>query len=192
MQFPINSSKLDIAGVTVTYVQSLQVRFRSLTAETEHSWRERLPFYHPSIRLNIFSLSARLYEETSNSQYLSVASLSADFIINQLYNGVIIQDGMNLGDCQTSLGPYTYSSGLTIDGLSSLTAFNSSYASVYVSYIYVSYHSLFTNDVIFTQVFGTYLWVNTIPRVDKLLYWCHIWKYELFLLMTALFRAMTD
>ena len=50
VQFPINPSKLDIAGVTVTYVQWLQVRFRSLTAEIEHSWRERSSFYHPSIR----------------------------------------------------------------------------------------------------------------------------------------------
>ncbi|KAI0737492.1 hypothetical protein BC629DRAFT_1568001 [Irpex lacteus] len=73
-------------------------------------------------------LSAHLYEETSNSSYLDTAVLSADFIKNQLYNGVIIQDGINLGTCTVGLGPFTYDSGLTIDGLSALAASNSSYA----------------------------------------------------------------
>ncbi|KAI0743229.1 hypothetical protein BC629DRAFT_1599715 [Irpex lacteus] len=74
------------------------------------------------------ALSAHLYEETSNSSYLDTATLSADFIKNQLYNGVIIQDGINLGTCTVGLGPFTYDSGLTIDGLSALAASNSSYA----------------------------------------------------------------
>ncbi|KAI0770847.1 hypothetical protein BC629DRAFT_779596 [Irpex lacteus] len=74
------------------------------------------------------ALSAHLHEETSDPQYLSTAQLSADFIKNHLYNGVIIEDGIDLATCVTSNAPFTYDSGLTIDGLSAIAASNSSYA----------------------------------------------------------------
>ncbi|KAI0085366.1 hypothetical protein BDY19DRAFT_1021666 [Irpex rosettiformis] len=66
------------------------------------------------------SLSAHLYEQTSTSQYLSAASLSAAFISNHLYNGTIILDEIDLETCNTSTELVTYNSGFTIEGLSIL------------------------------------------------------------------------
>ncbi|KAI0810854.1 glycosyl hydrolase family 76-domain-containing protein [Irpex lacteus] len=73
------------------------------------------------------ALSAQLYEQTSNATYLSTAILSADFVLNQLYNGVLILDNMDLGTCTKSSLIFTYNSGFTIDGLSSLASANNSY-----------------------------------------------------------------
>ncbi|KAI0083239.1 hypothetical protein BDY19DRAFT_998712 [Irpex rosettiformis] len=66
------------------------------------------------------ALSAHLYEQTSTPQYLAAAILSVTFIANNLYNGVIILDSINLGTCQTTDAFVTYNSGFTIDGLSIL------------------------------------------------------------------------
>ncbi|KAI0090060.1 hypothetical protein BDY19DRAFT_748273 [Irpex rosettiformis] len=77
------------------------------------------------------ALSAHLYAQTLIPQYLSAATLSADFIINHLYDGKIILDGMDAGSCSLSSTLVSYNSGFTIDGLSVLApaSGNSSYSS---------------------------------------------------------------
>lgn len=55
-----------------------------------------------------------------STQYLSAATLSADFLANQLYDNAIILDTINLGTCATTSVLETYNSGFTIDGLSIL------------------------------------------------------------------------
>lgn len=68
--------------------------------------------------LTITRLSAYLYEATNQQQYYNAATLSAQFIKSQLYNGTIILDTVNVADC--SLKPFvlTYNSGFFIEGLS--------------------------------------------------------------------------
>ncbi|KZV63103.1 hypothetical protein PENSPDRAFT_222782 [Peniophora sp. CONT] len=44
-------------------------------------------------------LSAYLFEKTHNVTYQSVAQLSLDFIINHLWNGTIVLDGIYLDSC---------------------------------------------------------------------------------------------
>ena len=82
------------------------------------------------------SLSAHLYEQTSTSQYLSAANLSATFIVNHLYKAGIIMDQINLVNCELPQLFFTYNSGYTIEGVSVLVdiapEMSSEYASLYV------------------------------------------------------------
>ena len=92
----------------------------------EHSWRESaiysVHFHAPLTKRYYTRLSAHLYQQTNQPQYLSNATLSANFIINHLYSGDngIILDSINLRGCQLSGNGTTADAGLTIDGLSVL------------------------------------------------------------------------
>ena len=97
-----------------------------ITIPLERSWRESaiypVRFHAPLTKHYYTRLSAHLYQHTNQPQYLSNATLSANFIINNLYsgdNGTIL-DSINLSDCQLSGSGTTADAGLTIDGLSVL------------------------------------------------------------------------
>lgn len=96
------------------------------------SWRKRHTHLCQIKISNRRSLSAHLYEQTFDEEYLSAAVLSATFISDQLYNGVVILDTIDLGTCTRSMLLKTYNSGLTIDGLSVLAGLNRSYIPLYV------------------------------------------------------------
>lgn len=59
-----------------------------------------------------------LFEATSTQEYYDVASLSAQFIKSQLYNGTIIYGAIRLSNCLAITNAITYNSGLFIEGLS--------------------------------------------------------------------------
>ena len=77
-------------------------------------------------------LSARLYEATGDEKYHDAAELSAQFIKNHLYNGVIILDTLVLSDCSLQTGALTYNSGFTIEGISALATKNDSWTGLCV------------------------------------------------------------
>ena len=79
------------------------------------------------------SLSARLYNQTSDAQYLSTALLTLNFIMNHLYTGSVILDNINVASCNQSNVLVTQNSGWVIDGLTTLVAFNDSYLPLWVS-----------------------------------------------------------
>lgn len=83
-------------------------------------------------KLTSISLSARLYEHTSETRYLSTAILSAEFIKNHLYDGLIILDAISLSTCARIGVGGIRSSGYAVDGFSSLAVVNGSYAPLYV------------------------------------------------------------
>lgn len=83
--------------------------------------------------IHFTSLSAHLYEATSNPQYLNATEMSANFIATQLYNGVVILDTITVTNCLTTTDVVTYNSGFTIEGLSILSAKNSTYTTLWVS-----------------------------------------------------------
>ncbi|KAI0341353.1 hypothetical protein BDW22DRAFT_1444251 [Trametopsis cervina] len=93
------------------------------------------------------ALSAHLYEATSNPQYLNATEMSANFIATQLYNGVVILDTITVTNCLTTTDVVTYNSGFTIEGLSILSAKNSTYTT-------------FLNDLIATAIPNT-AWTNS-------------------------------
>lgn len=68
-----------------------------------------------------------MYEITDDPKYQEAAELSAAFIQNHLYNGLIIIDSISLATCSTQTDIITYNSGFTIDGLSVLATKNSSW-----------------------------------------------------------------
>jgi hypothetical protein len=74
-----------------------------------------------------FSLSARLFEVTGDPKYQQAAELSAEFVKNHLYNGIIIQDTISLIDCNIITLPISYNSGFAIDGYAVLASTNSSW-----------------------------------------------------------------
>ncbi|KAI0789009.1 hypothetical protein BC629DRAFT_472632 [Irpex lacteus] len=84
----------------------------SVNAETVGTW---------------MSLSARLYEETKDTKYQEAAELSAEFIQNHLYNGIIIEDTISLADCNLINLSITYNSGFPLDGYAVLASTNSSW-----------------------------------------------------------------
>ncbi|KAI0090053.1 hypothetical protein BDY19DRAFT_992295 [Irpex rosettiformis] len=75
------------------------------------------------------ALSAYLYEQTQNVQYLSAAELSASFVTTVLYDGNAIRDGITLGTCDTVNDFWTSNSGVVIEGLSILASTHSTYTS---------------------------------------------------------------
>ncbi|KAI0083161.1 hypothetical protein BDY19DRAFT_998793 [Irpex rosettiformis] len=95
------------------------------------------------------ALSAHLYEQTLIPQYLSAATLSADFVINHLYGGKIKPDGINVQSCSLSLTLITYNSGFMVGGLSVLTPASGS-----------SGYSSFLLKLILTAVIYPH-WINT-------------------------------
>ncbi|KAI0083240.1 hypothetical protein BDY19DRAFT_998713 [Irpex rosettiformis] len=99
------------------------------------------------------ALSAHLYEQTLIPQYLSAATLSADFVINHLYDGKIILDAIDIGSCSLFSAPVTYNSGFTIDGLSVLASASSN-----------SSYSSFLSNLISTAVVYPH-WTNTVNGV---------------------------
>lgn len=74
------------------------------------------------------SLSAHLYEETSDTKYLAAAELTANFVTTLLYDGNVILDKIVLQSCSFEGVLLTFNSGLVIDGLSVLQGTNSSWA----------------------------------------------------------------
>lgn len=58
--------------------------------------------------------------------YHDAASLSAQFIKAQLYNGTIVLHGISLSDCSPNTDVATHNSGLFIEGLSVLTNYTRS------------------------------------------------------------------
>ncbi|KAI0083421.1 hypothetical protein BDY19DRAFT_998569 [Irpex rosettiformis] len=99
------------------------------------------------------AFSAHLYEWTLIPQYLSAATLSADFVINHLYDGKIILDGINVGSCSLSSTLVTYNSGFMIDRLSVLALATSD-----------SSYSSFLSKLISTAVIYPH-WTNTVDGI---------------------------
>lgn len=64
--------------------------------------------------------------------YGQAAELSAEFIKNQLYNGIIVLDTITLQDCTTQTSIVTYNSGFAIDGIAVLASKNNSWTPLYV------------------------------------------------------------
>ncbi|KZV70986.1 hypothetical protein PENSPDRAFT_752121 [Peniophora sp. CONT] len=64
------------------------------------------------------TLSAYLFEETKNATYQQMAQLSLDFIINHLWNGTIVYDGIELTSCQTTPKPFSLNQAWFVEGLS--------------------------------------------------------------------------
>ena len=73
-------------------------------------------------------LSSYLFGATSNSSYGDAAELSADFIWNQLYNGTIILDTIDLKSCKQSEVVLSYNSGMVIEGLADMATRNDTWA----------------------------------------------------------------
>ncbi|KAI0084612.1 hypothetical protein BDY19DRAFT_1096014 [Irpex rosettiformis] len=74
------------------------------------------------------SLSARLYEQTKDPKYQTAAQLSAQFIQNHLYNGIIIQDTISLIDCNIINNvAISYNSGFAIDGYAVMASTDNSW-----------------------------------------------------------------
>ncbi|KAJ3484812.1 hypothetical protein NLI96_g5390 [Meripilus lineatus] len=71
-------------------------------------------------------ISAYLFGATSTAMYHDAASLSAQFIKAQLYNGTIVLHGISLSDCSPNTDVATHNSGLFIEGLSVLTNYTRS------------------------------------------------------------------
>ncbi|EKM50197.1 uncharacterized protein PHACADRAFT_213947 [Phanerochaete carnosa HHB-10118-sp] len=75
------------------------------------------------------ALSSYLATATSNQTYATAAELSAEFIWNQLYNGMIIMDTITVANCATNDVTLSYNSGKTIEGLADLAQRNSVWTS---------------------------------------------------------------
>ncbi|KAI0094127.1 hypothetical protein BDY19DRAFT_1564 [Irpex rosettiformis] len=75
------------------------------------------------------ALSAHLYEQTQDAQYLPAAQLSASFVTPVLYDGNAIRDGITLGTCDAANDFWTSNSGVVIEGLSILASTHSTYTS---------------------------------------------------------------
>ncbi|KAI0084768.1 hypothetical protein BDY19DRAFT_519581 [Irpex rosettiformis] len=78
---------------------------------------------------SLFVLSARLYQHTNDTQYLDTMNLTLDFLTKQLYNGNIIQDTIDLANCNVYSLTITQNSGWAIDGLTTVVGMNSSWTS---------------------------------------------------------------
>ena len=61
-------------------------------------------------------LSAYLFEETKNTTYQEVAQLSLNFVINHLWNGSIVYDGLDLHSCQTTIKPFSLNQAWFVEG----------------------------------------------------------------------------
>ena len=72
------------------------------------------------MRLNhgLLRLSSHLLEATNDTKYLDAATLSSDFIKNQMYNGQILDDLIEIGNCGRNPLENTYNQGIFIEGLS--------------------------------------------------------------------------
>lgn len=61
-------------------------------------------------------LSAYLFEATNNTMYQQTAQLSLDFMINHLWNGTIVYDGIDLIACQPTPKPFTLNQAWFVEG----------------------------------------------------------------------------
>ena len=109
---------------------------------TDYSWRT-FGLCVAVTMLTIDSLSSYMSNATQNDTYQQAAELSAEFIWNELYNGTIILDGINLTDCSNTATILSYNSGVTIEGLADLASRNSTWTSRSVNCYYsqVPWHS---------------------------------------------------
>ncbi|VDC04950.1 unnamed protein product [Peniophora sp. CBMAI 1063] len=64
------------------------------------------------------ALSAYLFEETNNATYQETAQLSLDFVLNHLWNGSIVFDGLELSTCNYLIKPFTINQAWFVEGLS--------------------------------------------------------------------------
>ena len=120
-------------GETIWYAHTILILQLHLNTPLQHVHGVSVPpSSHTISNLTSLSLSTRLYEHTSETQYLSTALLLAEFIKNHLYDGLIILDTIMLATCARTDLALSYNSGYAIDGFSSLAAVNSSYVPLYV------------------------------------------------------------
>ncbi|KZV73155.1 hypothetical protein PENSPDRAFT_683188 [Peniophora sp. CONT] len=63
-------------------------------------------------------LSAYLFEATNSTIYQQAAQLSLDFMINHLWNGTIVYDGIDAISCQPTPKPFTLNQAWFVEGLS--------------------------------------------------------------------------
>ena len=82
----------------------------------------------------MYRLSAYLYETTIDSKYLDAAELTGNFIPNQMYNGTIVIDGLNMGTCTQVTSLLPHDTGYYIEALAVLAdiASNVTRSNVYV------------------------------------------------------------
>lgn len=86
------------------------------------------------------SLSAYLYEATSNETYNLAAEQSAQFIKFQLYNGQVVLDAIDVTSCERQESTdslLSYNTGFFIEGLSIHSTSNTSWSAQYVSFQYI-------------------------------------------------------
>ena len=78
---------------------------------------------HKNRYLQWLSLSALLYNATSNPIFANAAQTTAAFIRNHLFNGTVVFNSITLANCMIQAHPlFSSSSGLFIEGLAHLAA----------------------------------------------------------------------